>query len=385
MHPHPMESLWTQLQCHAHRLLGSSEAVLIEKAILQGNPQRIKTLLQPARMAKMGTQLQTAHDWICLNLRQTESNPHHQNQRLEILTALLEARPHFNLYDREFQKGETLLMACHYNQPEHARRIALQMKKEGIPTTTALQTAHQTAKANQNRPLCAALESTGLLPKHNLLKLLKASQLLFEHQQLSQKPNPANLTPPPPQTLQPPPIALTPFEFGIKANNIPYCRNGAFYLKGTPKLEEGWKLHASATPENAAKVLSVLLPLLQKEKVCHKFLLPEDFQKKTPESNTFDKLITIYPDSPKDAARLLKLIDNTLLKAGLTEARWKKKPENQWGQSKMLSYRYGGFTKSTITRSDGTRIPDDRSNPHQVPDTLRNLLQNGPHNSTPNL
>jgi len=174
------------------------------------------------------------------------------------------------------------------------------------------------------------------------------------------------------------PITLSPLEFGIKANNIPYCHSGAFYLRGTPKIDEGWKLHASATPENAEQVLGVILPILQKEKVCHKFLHPDDFRKKTPESNTFDKLVTIYPESPKEAAKILKTLDQALKNARLTEARWKKKPDNRWGKSQMLSYRYGGFTKPTITLPNGTHARDDRNNPHQVPDTLKLLLEKPP-------
>jgi hypothetical protein len=187
-------------------------------------------------------------------------------------------------------------------------------------------------------------------------------------------------TPAPAPRRAPTPVA--PVLFSPKDSNGVYTGGGGTYKKEgffeastlpQPTIEEGWKPHVSATAENASRVLAVVLPILNRNRVPHKFVAVDVFTTRTKESNTYDKFVTMYPESPEAAAALMKEIDAALVDAGLTEARWKDNPENRWGASGMLSYRYGGFFERVIT-VNGKKETDDPNNNNQVPDTLKDLL-----------
>ena len=183
----------------------------------------------------------------------------------------------------------------------------------------------------------------------------------------------------------------------LKFNADDYYENGGFYYPKDMKFgdlpPQGWKAHISATPENMENVLNVVLPILNKNNIRHKFTPIERFATKDKTSNLFDKLITIYGKTPEETARILQEIDSALLSKNLTEARWKDSPENRWGKSGMISYRFGEFLGwgdtnhptlgkvkdgFIVDEKNGKIIWDDRKNNNQVDDDLLPLLNKIP-------
>ena len=202
---------------------------------------------------------------------------------------------------------------------------------------------------------------------------------------------------PKPKGPEPEPEPIPKPEPILKFNADDYYENGGFYYPKDMKFgdlpPQGWKAHISATPENMENVLNVVLPILNKNNIRHKFTPIERFATKDKTSNLFDKLITIYGKTPEETARILQEIDSALLSKNLTEARWKDSPENRWGKSGMISYRFGEFLGwgdtnhptlgkvkdgFIVDEKNGKIIWDDRKNNNQVDDDLLPLLNKIP-------
>ncbi|MCK4327632.1 MAG: hypothetical protein KAW41_04085 [Candidatus Diapherotrites archaeon] len=129
-------------------------------------------------------------------------------------------------------------------------------------------------------------------------------------------------------------------------------------------VDQGYKLHITANENNSRDVLDTVLPILQKREVLHKYVSPEYFDelKDSPGHNLHGKLITIYPETPEEAAELALEIDNALHKEGLTEGRPVRKGTELKvpGKSGMVHYRYGIFTGKDLVHPDtGEVLPKD--------------------------
>ena len=148
---------------------------------------------------------------------------------------------------------------------------------------------------------------------------------------------------------------------------------------GEPELGQGWKLHVSATSQTSAETLRLALPVLRDAGVRFKFLMDpvamRELNSKSFARSASGKFITVYP---RDEESFLGVAE------GLAEAlRGFDGPyvltDRRYPGSRVVSYRYGGFTRQTrlhaiglrellITTPDGTRVPDDRSPVWTVPE-----------------
>ena len=82
-----------------------------------------------------------------------------------------------------------------------------------------------------------------------------------------------------------------------------YRRDNIWVLQGdTRKIpDEGWKLHVSAQPEQAAAVAQLLLPELRARGLVHK-MAPDLVQYQALKGTQAGKLLTIYPEPGQEAA-----------------------------------------------------------------------------------
>ncbi len=120
---------------------------------------------------------------------------------------------------------------------------------------------------------------------------------------------------------------------------------------------QGWKIHVSATFENAEEILQKVSQILLGNKVGFKFLLDTNILRiinnKNWDRGSSGKFITIYPQN-KDEFRLLteelykelKFYDGPYI---LSDKRYK--------DSKVLYYRYGGIKRNVILSITGGKIP----------------------------
>ncbi|MTE21831.1 phosphotransferase [Streptomyces sp. TRM43335] len=134
--------------------------------------------------------------------------------------------------------------------------------------------------------------------------------------------------------------------------------------------EQGWKIHVSATPENAQRVLDITWKYCVADGVAFKFLrgLPvlEHRNGKYGDRSASGKFITVYPLDEKHLERILgelgDLLDGEEGPYILSDLRWRSGP---------LYVRYGGFVLRTartpsgetvhcITDPQGRLVPDHR-------------------------
>lgn len=134
--------------------------------------------------------------------------------------------------------------------------------------------------------------------------------------------------------------------------------------------EQGWKIHCSATMQNAQSILNIVAPYCIDREISFKYL-PESTailrsNMKYAHRGSSGKFITIYPPDPatcekilNDLAELLHGFDGPYI---LSDLRWNEGP---------LYVRYGGFTLKhvrdehdnlvpAITDPDGRLVPDLR-------------------------
>jgi uncharacterized protein YpmS len=119
---------------------------------------------------------------------------------------------------------------------------------------------------------------------------------------------------------------------------------------------EGWKLHISATKDSALRIIQVIIPLLESNKIAYKIASSNrhlDFLDQ--EVTQSGKLITIYPSSGQHGA-IAKLLDQALSEAleAKTLIQTDMKPltgDAQLGKTGGLYARYGnivGSNKKTV-------------------------------------
>ncbi|MEK3906711.1 class III lanthionine synthetase LanKC [Oceanobacillus sp. FSL W7-1309] len=147
-------------------------------------------------------------------------------------------------------------------------------------------------------------------------------------------------------------------------------------------IEQGWKIHISATINNAKQILSKVSDLLVARKIPFKHLKSEyefiNTNSKTANRASSGKFITIYPPSNEAFLNLLSLLYNTL-------QTYEKGPyifsDKRWRNSNIY-YRYGGFI--AIFNEDGEMcikdekenlIVDERVPYYQVPDFAKEFDQ----------
>ncbi|HTJ72573.1 MAG TPA: class III lanthionine synthetase LanKC [Actinospica sp.] len=162
---------------------------------------------------------------------------------------------------------------------------------------------------------------------------------------------------------------------------------------GVPELAQGWKLHVSATSRTSAETLRRALPVLRDADVRFKFLIDTTTMREF-NSSTFSrpgsgKFITIYPADDESFHRIghalavaLKGLDGPYVLS-----------DRRYPGSRVVSYRYGGFTGMQRLRADGVRdfmiqdpdgeyVPDERSPywnpPHWVTDPVLGPEQQQP-------
>lgn len=143
-----------------------------------------------------------------------------------------------------------------------------------------------------------------------------------------------------------------------KNNKWSLTRNGIWFYV-TPKDYnlplQGWKIHISATPLNAHRVLQKTGEILIKEKVAFKFALDKRILSMMNYKNwsrgNAGKFITIYPNS--NFTRLIKkLYERLKHEIGpyiLSDRRYK--------DCQVLFYRYGGFRWNTKITVSGEKTP----------------------------
>lgn len=150
--------------------------------------------------------------------------------------------------------------------------------------------------------------------------------------------------------------------------------------------DQGWKVHVSATLDNAERVLDVVLAYCSEHGVAVKFLRSRHLllmrNAKYAHRGSSGKLLTLYPRDEAELERVLEELDPLL--AGepgpyvLSDLRWRRGP---------LYVRYGGFAERyclsetgepvlAIAAPDGTLVPDPRVPVFRVPDwvTLPDFL-----------
>ena len=145
-----------------------------------------------------------------------------------------------------------------------------------------------------------------------------------------------------------------------------------------PLKPQGWKVHVSATPENAVDLLQICWDYCTAAALTFKFLKSSEVlllrAGKYGDRSGSGKFVTIYPPDEDTLHRVLvelgSLLDGFAGPSILSDLRWGAGP---------LYVRYGGFTRSEIRtdtgdrvlalqRPDGTLVPDERRPGFRVPD-----------------
>lgn len=135
-------------------------------------------------------------------------------------------------------------------------------------------------------------------------------------------------------------------------------RNGFWFFAAPPQIilpDQGWKLHISVRTDDAEMLLLKALPIIFEETASFKFLLDPLITSlvngKLWSRSSSGKFITIYPASLDQFYRLgYRLSEELHAFVGpyiLSDRRW---PD-----SKVVHYRYGGFSARSLLQLDGTR------------------------------
>jgi serine/threonine protein kinase len=152
-------------------------------------------------------------------------------------------------------------------------------------------------------------------------------------------------------------------------------RHGLWFIcnpEGSSLVQQGWKLHVSATPSSATDVLTRALPILCERRVPFKFLLDRatlvrTSGKRWPRSSS-GKFITVYPANDEEFLVIAKELTQAL--AGTTGPFILS--DRRVPGSDNVFYRYGGFkalpelqpdgtSSLMISDPDGVAIPDLRT------------------------
>lgn len=116
---------------------------------------------------------------------------------------------------------------------------------------------------------------------------------------------------------------------------------------------QGWKLHLSATPGSAEKVLTRSLPVLLEGRSAFKFARSTAHLAQLNGRNTLrghsGKFITVYPDSDDEAVRLAEALHQAT--AGLPGPRVLS--DRPYAPESLVHYRYGAFVEERRLGNDG--------------------------------
>ncbi|MFI9023986.1 class III lanthionine synthetase LanKC [Streptomyces sp. NPDC053560] len=152
----------------------------------------------------------------------------------------------------------------------------------------------------------------------------------------------------------------------------------AFRPGGGTLPAQGWKIHVSACPDNAADILTTVWGYCVPRRIAFKFLPDRDTlllaNAKYAHRGSSGKFVTIYPADEAELARVLtelgRLLDGRAGPYILSDLRWGDGP---------LYVRYGAFAERycvsadgevepAVTDGEGRLVPDVRGPSFQVPD-----------------
>lgn len=122
-------------------------------------------------------------------------------------------------------------------------------------------------------------------------------------------------------------------------------------------LEQGWKLHVSATVLTAADVLQRVVPLLRARGV--RFKAPRSIEELSRLNSGLvygysqvGKVITVYPRTADEAASLARRLHQATRGVAAPVVPF----DGRYGPDSCVYYRYGAFTPLELTNPDGTRV-----------------------------
>ena len=120
---------------------------------------------------------------------------------------------------------------------------------------------------------------------------------------------------------------------------------------------QGWKIHLSATIQQAQKMLDIVAPWLIKEKVSFKFVSSLEqlvySNSKYADRSESGKFITIYPRNDDEFEYLLQMLKKLTKNFDLGPYILS---DQNWQESNVY-FRYGGFKPIYVVSKDGKRIP----------------------------
>ncbi len=119
---------------------------------------------------------------------------------------------------------------------------------------------------------------------------------------------------------------------------------------------EGWKLHISAKPHNAEQLASVVLPVLTRNNIWHKFI-DRPYVLGNLAGTQVGKFLVVYTISTSDTRAIINLL-NPLLQ-GFEGPR--VHGDSPVGGSPVLYARYGGFVSKFVMSPAGGKVIDNRN------------------------
>jgi hypothetical protein len=138
--------------------------------------------------------------------------------------------------------------------------------------------------------------------------------------------------------------------------------------RGAVKLRQGWKIHVSATPENAHAVSAIVLPILQGCGCEFKVVISsEKLTEMMTVKGQAGKYITIYPHDDAEALYIGYLVDNALQGQNLNGPHAGDNSEVMVGKSGLVFSRFGAYDGPFVSPTgleDDNMEPDDRSKPY---------------------
>ncbi|GAA0133983.1 class III lanthionine synthetase LanKC [Paenibacillus sp. YSY-4.3] len=146
--------------------------------------------------------------------------------------------------------------------------------------------------------------------------------------------------------------------------------------------DQGWKIHVSATMENAQEILADISQVLIERKITFKHLLDATYLHSINSKNgnriSSGKFITIYPPTDDEFYELLHILYDKVKDQEngpyiLSDKCWK---------NSNIYYRYGGFVKISNEKGEfcikdptGQLIPDNRTPYYQAPEFVKDFDQ----------
>lgn len=130
-----------------------------------------------------------------------------------------------------------------------------------------------------------------------------------------------------------------------------------YYDDGAALPEQGWKIHVSAHPGNAERVLAKAASLFEEQQVAFKFALDHNvlewLNSKAMARGSSGKFITAYPAS----VRLFREVIQSLAERLTGEAGAYILSDLRYKDSQTVYFRYGAFRQRYIVDELGRRIP----------------------------